>query len=62
MITNTAQKWEVGEVVKVGFLTGLTVVEKIPTPRDWAPDQYRLRAANGREYLFTPHKGIERIK
>lgn len=36
MIQNTAQRWEVGEVVKVGFLT-LRVAAKVPTPRNWDP-------------------------
>lgn len=61
MITKSKQQWEVGQVVKVGFLTNLTVVAKVPTPGDYAPDAYILRSAKGAEYRFVPHNGIERI-
>lgn len=60
MITNSKQTWEVGSTVKVGFLSGLEVTAKVPTPGDWAPDAYVLRR-NDKAYLFTPHKGIEGI-
>lgn len=60
MIRHSNQKWEIGQQVSVGFMRGLTVVEKIPTPGDHAPDQYRL-TKGGVEYIFTPHKGIERV-
>lgn len=61
MINRSKQNWEIGEVVKVGFLNGLTVVAKIPTPGDYAPDAYALsQASTGRIYRFVPHKGIER--
>ena len=35
----TAQTWEIGEWVKVGFLT-LRVTAKEPTPGDYMPDAY----------------------
>jgi len=57
---NSKQTWEIGEVVKVGFLTGLKVLAKVPTPGDYAPDAYVLGHATGRIYRFVPHKGIER--
>jgi hypothetical protein len=61
MIKRSKQNWEIGEVVKVGLLSGLTVVAKIPTPGDYAPDAYALsHAKTGRVYRFTPHLGIER--
>lgn len=60
MIRHSNQKWEIGQQVNVGFMRGLTVVEKIPTPGDYAPDQYRL-TKGAAEYLFTPHKGIEKV-
>ncbi len=60
MIRNSKQLWEVGEVVKVGFLSGLKVLAKVPTPGDYAPDAYVLGTATGRIYRFVPHKGIER--
>jgi hypothetical protein len=61
MISRSAQVWEVGEWVKVGFLT-LRVTAKEPTPRDYAPDAYHLTNKSGdRNYRFVPHKGIERL-
>lgn len=60
MITRSQQKWEVGQTVRVGFMV-LTVVEAIPTPGDYRPDQYRLVSAKGVEYTFTPHYGLERV-
>ena len=61
MITKTKQNWQVGETVKVGFLTGLEVVKAIPTPGDYAPDAYVLwQPSKDRFYRFVPHKGIER--
>lgn len=64
MIRNSNQTWEVGEVVKVGFLT-LRVTEKVPTPGDSAPDAYilcGLGSNNHRTYRFVPHNGIERLQ
>ena len=61
MIRNSSQVWEIGEMVKVGFLT-LRVTAKVPTPGDYAPDAYLLTNKDGsRNYRFVPHKGIERI-
>jgi hypothetical protein len=60
MIKNSKQKWEVGQEVKVGFMT-LTVTAKEPTPGDWLPDAYLLVAKNGNQYRFVPHNGLERI-
>ncbi|WP_458763544.1 hypothetical protein [Cupriavidus basilensis] len=55
------QSWEVGQQVKVGFLAGLTVVAKIPTPGDFAPDAYVL--VRGEQfYAFVPHNGISKIE
>lgn len=57
----TKQLWEVGETVKVGFLK-LRIIQKIPTPGDFAPDAYRLVNADGtRHYEFVPHNGLTRI-
>lgn len=50
------QAWEVGAVVNVGFLKGLTV-----TAENNADGSYSLRSAKGAEYRFTPHLGIERV-
>jgi len=61
MIKNSKQKWEVGQSVNVGFLRGLTVLAKVPTPGDYAPDAYILRnPSNLVMYKFVPHNGISR--
>lgn len=61
MIRNSKQVWEVGEVVKVGFLS-LRVIGKEPTPGDYMPDAYRLMNLKGTtQYRFVPHNGLERI-
>jgi hypothetical protein len=55
------QTWQVGDAVNVGFLKGLEVVKKIPTPGDYAPDAYALwQPGTDRFYRFVPHKGIAR--
>jgi len=52
------QSWNEGEVVKVGFVTGLEVIKRIPTPGDYRPDFYALwQSATNRFYAFQPHKG-----
>lgn len=61
VITRSKQSWEVGAVVKVGFLT-LRVEEIVPTPGDYAPDEYILVSLDGRKrYSFVPHVGLNRI-
>lgn len=61
MIKNSTQVWEVGEIVKIGFLT-LRITAKEPTPGDYAPDAYLLIDKTGmKKYRFVPHNGIERI-
>lgn len=60
MIQNSQQAWEVGSIVKVGFLS-LRVAAKCPTPGDGFPDAYALTNHDGtRFYRFTPHNGCER--
>jgi len=55
------QSWSIGDTVKVGFIAGLEVIEKVPTPGDHAPDAYVLwQSATDRFYRFVPHRGIER--
>jgi hypothetical protein len=55
------QDWQPGEIVNVGFLRGLEVIRKVPTPGDHAPDAYVLWQSNtNRFYRFVPHRGIER--
>ena len=63
MIAKSKQVWQVGETVKVGFLT-LRVVEKEPTPGDYMPDAYILVGLGkneDRRYRFVPHNGLERL-
>lgn len=55
------QSWQVGDTVRVGFMSGLEVVAKIPTPGDYAPDAYALwQPGTGRFYRFVPHNGLSR--
>jgi hypothetical protein len=64
MIKKSKQSWEVGQFVKVGFISNLEVVAAIPTPGDWLPDKYLLANRSTKEdryYFFTPHNGLERI-
>lgn len=63
MISNSKQAWQVGEVVKVGFLT-LRVTGTEATPGDYKPDAYLLCGLADkadRKYRFVPHNGIERL-
>jgi hypothetical protein len=61
MIRNSKQAWEVGETVKVGFMS-LRVLAKVATPGNYLPDQYALTNADGtRFYRFVPHNGCERV-
>jgi hypothetical protein len=60
MVKHSKQTWEVGETVRVGFLT-LRVLAKVATPGNWLPDQYALTDATGqRFYRFVPHHGVTR--
>ena len=59
-ITNSNQKWQIGEMVKVGFMR-LMVTGLIPTPGDYRPDVYELVSQAGIRYQFTPHYGLERV-
>lgn len=62
MIRNTNQNWQVGETVKVGFLS-LTVAAVVATPGDFRPDAYALvNKGATRFYRFTPHYGLERCE
>lgn len=63
MIKNTKQCWEIGEVVKIGFLS-LRIIAKEPTPGDYKPDAYILCGLGKNEknkYRFVPHNGLEKI-
>ena len=55
------QKWEIGQTVKVGFVSGLEVIGKVATPGDWMPDLYVLvQVSTKRIYRFVPHNGLTR--
>jgi hypothetical protein len=55
------QSWQIGDTVKVGFVSGLEVVKKIATPGDHKPDAYVLwQASTNRFYQFVPHNGLVR--
>ncbi len=60
MIKNSKQNWEIGQQVNVGFLKGLTVLAKIMTPGDYAPDAYVL-ARGPVFYSFVPHNGLAKL-
>jgi hypothetical protein len=60
MIKNSKQNWDIGQQVKVGFVSGLTVIGKLATPGDYAPDAYVL-ARGVAFYSFVPHNGLTRI-
>lgn len=60
MIRKTAQTWEIGQHVNVGFLKGLLVLAKVATPGDYAPDAYVLMRGE-QCYKFVPHNGLEKI-
>ncbi len=63
-IKKTKQTWQVGETVKVGFLTlRVTAIEL--TPGDFLPDAYLLCGLGDkadRKYRFVPHNGLERLQ
>ena len=55
------QSWEEGEVVKIGFVSGLEVIKKIATPGDYRPDFYVLwEPVKNVFYAFQPHYGLTR--
>lgn len=59
MITKSKQNWQIGSVVKVGFLQ-LRVTACVPTPGDGAPDAYFLTNLAGTKlYEFVPHQGLQ---
>ena len=62
MARKAKQDWAIGAVVNVGFLRDLTVIGKVPTPGDYAPDLYVLvQVSTRRLYRFVPHNGITRV-
>ena len=55
----TQQDWQVGATVKVGFLNGLHVHEKVASPGNYKPDGYILSKGET-VYAFIPHFGISK--
>lgn len=51
------QTWVAGNEVRIGFLTGFIVLEKVASPGNWLPDGYVLQRA-GKLYAFIPHSGL----
>lgn len=57
----TKQSWNVGDTVKIGFVSGLQVMAKVATPGDYRPDLYALwHPRTDRFYSFVPHHGLVR--
>jgi hypothetical protein len=57
------QRWEVGQVVNIGFVKGLVVKARIATPGDGRPDIWALwQPATSRFYHFQPHLGLTRVE
>lgn len=55
------QNWEIGQIVKVGFVAGLEIIGKVATPGDYKPDLFVLvQASSKRIYRFVPHNGLTR--
>lgn len=56
------QRWEVGQVVNVGFVRGLVVKARVLTPGDGRPDIWALwQPSTNRFYQFQPHLGLSRV-
>ena len=57
----TGNVWEIGSVVKVGFMT-LRVLGAVAV-KDSLPDIYTLESLDGsRKYEFIPHNGLRRLE
>lgn len=52
----TKNEWLVGAEVKVGFVAGLHVHEKVASPGNYRPDGYILSKGQS-IYAFVPHNG-----
>ena len=61
MINNSSQNWEIGKVVKIGFMS-LRVRDVTPNLEDGLPYAYILTNLTGTQlYRFTPHYGVTKI-
>ena len=56
----SGNKWEIGSVVKVGFMQLRVVSAR--AEKDYLPDIYTLESLDGsKKYEFIPHNGLSRI-
>ena len=56
------QRWEVDQVVNVGFIKGLVVKARVLTPGDGRPDIWALwQPSTNCFYQFQPHLGLTRV-
>lgn len=56
----SGNKWEVGNIVKVGFMTLRVLGAR--AEKDYLPDIYTLESLDGsKKYEFIPHNGLSRI-
>lgn len=54
------KSWEIGSVVKVGFMT--LKVLSVEAVKDYLPDIYQLESLDGsKKYEFIPHHGLSRV-
>jgi hypothetical protein len=53
MINRTKQNWNIGETVKVGFLSLKVTAIK--------GNEYFLVSSKGVEYVFTPYTGLNKL-
>lgn len=61
MITRTKQNWQIGETVKIGFMT-LRVIG-CRAVNDCLPDIYQLTSLDGKKfYEFIPHNSLTRVE
>lgn len=60
MIKTSKQNWNIGQVVKVGFMTlRITGIRAI---KDYMPDIYDLESLDGKiTYEFIPHNGLHKV-
>lgn len=60
MIQRTKQNWQIGQTVKVGFMS-LRVLG-VEAVKDYMPDIYTLESLDGtKKYEFIPHHGLSRV-
>lgn len=58
--TKAGNKWEVGNIVKVGFMQLRILGAR--AEKDYLPDIYTLESLDGtKKYEFIPHNGLSRI-